>query len=95
VDGRDAPVVSLLRGVVYACNLARMDARRHLRALPDTDSGPELLTIDQVGGRLHCSRRTVFRLIGEQSLLSIKVGRRRMVLADDVNRYIDTLRGAS
>lgn len=60
-------------------------------ALPDADR-PELLTIDEVGERLDCSRRTVFRLLGERAFPSVKVGRRRRIAAADVDAYLEQLR---
>jgi excisionase family DNA binding protein len=90
--GSPPAVVSLLRVVPSSVTLAHMDARRRLAALPDTRQAPQLLTVDEVGARLGCSRRTVFRLLGERAFPSIKVGRRRHIAAADVDAYLDTLR---
>jgi excisionase family DNA binding protein len=74
-----------------------MGTRGHLRALPDTRWGDDLVTVEQVQHRLHCSKRTVFRLIGGSNpeLPSIKVGRQRLIVAADVDAYIDRLRSST
>jgi excisionase family DNA binding protein len=63
-----------------------------LRALPDTRQPSRLLDVDEVATALECSRRTVFRLFASGDLRSIKVGRTRRVVADDVDAYIDARR---
>jgi excisionase family DNA binding protein len=69
-----------------------MDARGHnvtrLRAVqPRVD-----LTLDEVADTLHCSYRTVLRLLASGAFPSIKVGRHRMVAAADVDAYVQSLR---
>jgi excisionase family DNA binding protein len=66
-----------------------------MAALPDTDQGSGLLAIDQIGQRLGCSRRTVFRLLSERAFPSIKVGRQRLAAAEDVDDYLRALRESS
>ena len=72
-----------------------MDAPGHnvtrLRAV----APPADLTIDEVAARLHCSRRTVHRLLASKAFPSIKIGRHRMVNAADVDAYVERLRAAS
>jgi excisionase family DNA binding protein len=55
------------------------------------------VTVEQVQHRLRCSKRTVFRLIGgpNPELPSIKVGRQRLIVAADVDAYIDRLRSTT
>jgi excisionase family DNA binding protein len=55
------------------------------------------VTVEQVQHRLRCSKRTVFRLIGGSNpeLPSIKVGRQRLIVAADVDAYIDRLRSTT
>lgn len=72
-----------------------MGARRHLTALPDTQGGADLLTVDAAAAELHCSRRTIFRLTGSGDLASIKVGRSRLIAREDLDRYINALRTAA
>lgn len=63
--------------------------------LVDTRRGDALVTVDDVARRLGCSRRTVFRLLADRALPSIKVGRQRLVDPDDVDAYLQQLRAAS
>jgi excisionase family DNA binding protein len=70
-----------------------MGTRGHITALPDTrQHATRLLSVDEAAARLHCSRRQVFRLLGDRVLPSVKVGRTRRVAASDVDAYLDRLR---
>lgn len=51
--------------------------------MPETEAR-EVLTADQVAALLQVSRRTVFRL----HLPSVKIGRTRRYLREDVLRYL-------
>lgn len=57
---------------------------------------PALLTI--VGGvteRLSCGRSTVYKLIEAGELETVTIGRRRLVVAESVDAYIERLRAAA
>lgn len=51
----------------------------------------ELLTVDEVAARLRVSRWTVYRLIKERDLVSVKVGSCRRVAPESVALYIAAL----
>jgi excisionase family DNA binding protein len=48
----------------------------------------ELLTVAETAERLRVGRRTVERLIATNELRSALIRRRRMVLAEEVERYL-------
>ena len=54
-----------------------------------------LLTIQQVARYLQISRASVYRLIGRGELKAVKVGRCRRIAADDLQRFVEGLRGES
>lgn len=47
-----------------------------------------LLTLDQVAGLLGVSRSTVYRILAEGQLESVRVGGRQRVRSDELNRYL-------
>jgi excisionase family DNA binding protein len=55
----------------------------------------ELLTLTDVVRRLKISRWKVYDLMNAGSLPSIRIGRRRLVSADDLAAYVDRLREES
>jgi excisionase family DNA binding protein len=65
--------------------------RFHPVVVPDSD----LLTVTEAAALLRCGRTTVFGLINDGTLPSIKPGRARLIKRDDVVAYIDGLRDAS
>ncbi len=48
----------------------------------------DLLTIEQVGEYLHASRATVFRLLKDERIVSIKVGNKRVVRRKALNDFV-------
>lgn len=48
----------------------------------------ELLTLDEVAGRLRVSRRTVERLIDRRELRPIRIGRRVLVTVAECEVYL-------
>lgn len=50
----------------------------------------EPLTIAEVAERLRIGKRTVERYVATGDIRSVKIGRRRFVLADELERYIRT-----
>jgi excisionase family DNA binding protein len=48
----------------------------------------ELLTVDEVATRLACSRRTVYKLMAEGRLRSLKVLGLRRIRDDEVERFL-------
>lgn len=58
-------------------------------------SGPSpevLYDVAQVAEHLHCGRTQVFALVKAGDLLSVKVGRRRLVPSSALAAYIDSLK---
>jgi excisionase family DNA binding protein len=52
---------------------------------------PLLLTVEQVADALGLGRTTTYELVMRGQLQSVKVGRRRLVVRDGIQRYIDEL----
>lgn len=52
-------------------------------------SDGEYLTIDQVAERLHIGKSTVWVLIRDEGLPSVKVGKRRLVRAKDLDEWAE------
>lgn len=48
----------------------------------------ELLTIDEVAERLRVGKRTVERFLADGDLASVKIGRRRLIPAPELERYV-------
>lgn len=53
---------------------------------------PVLLTIEEARTVLRLSRWSLYKLINERRLKTIKIGQRRLIPADDLHRFIDDLR---
>ena len=49
---------------------------------------PDLLTLEEVAGRLRIGQRTVERFVHDGELRSVKIGRRRFGLADEIDRFL-------
>jgi excisionase family DNA binding protein len=49
---------------------------------------PDLLTIQEAADRLRIGKRTVERYVAEGEIPTLKVGRRRLVPADELERFI-------
>ena len=62
----------------------------HLQSAGDR-TAPRLLTLDEVMFRLGVSRTTVFRLVAEDELPSVKVGKSRRFPSDAVDGYVAAL----
>lgn len=54
---------------------------------------PILYTVEEVADILHVGRSTVFNLIKEKKIQSIKLGRSRRVPLDAMKAYVDYLIG--
>ncbi len=48
----------------------------------------ELLTVNEVAGRLKCSRATVYRILATGELQSVKVGERQRISEDALAAYL-------
>lgn len=48
----------------------------------------DLLTVEQTGELLHASRATVFRLIRDKRIASIKVGKSRLIRRGAISDFI-------
>lgn len=62
---------------------------------PNTDSAdrqPVLLTIEEARAILRISRWSLYQLINRRRLMTIRIGRRRLVAADDLRALLDELR---
>lgn len=66
-----------------------VNASERFRSTPDPE---EWLTVPQVAERLRCGRTTVFRLLGDGTLPSVRPGRARLVKRTDVDSYLEQLR---
>lgn len=51
-------------------------------------SEDDLLTVEQVGAVLHASRATVFRILREKRIASIKVGKKRLVRRGAITDFV-------
>jgi len=69
--------------------------RRAAREVPDTQSararlaGAEYVTVAEVAATLRVSKMTVYRLVRDGSLGSVRVGRSYRVVAGSVLAYLD------
>ena len=52
---------------------------------------PILFTVEEVADILHIGRSTVFNLIKEKKIQSVKLGRSRRVPVDAMKAYVDSL----
>jgi excisionase family DNA binding protein len=55
----------------------------------------ELLTIREACDRLKLSRASLYRLIQRGELPTVRIGRSRRVVSEDLDRFITTLRSRS
>lgn len=53
---------------------------------------PVLMTIQEASDALQVSRWQLYKLINERRLNTVKIGRRRFVLPDDLHAFIAELR---
>lgn len=58
-------------------------------------SEPLAFTIPQVAGKLGLSERTVWQLVADEKIPSIKIGSSRRVARADLEAYVETLRGVA
>lgn len=49
---------------------------------------PQMLTVGEAAEMLRCSNTLVYTMLGDGRLPSVKVGRRRLVRATDVARFV-------
>lgn len=62
-------------------------------ARSEGDQAPTLLTVHQACGALNISRWTLYQLIRKRQLASVKIGRRRLIPATELIRFVERLRG--
>lgn len=62
--------------------------RCYYRSMTDESEWPELMTVAEVAVVLRVSKMTVYRLIGDGTIESRRVGRGFRVLADSLRAYI-------
>jgi excisionase family DNA binding protein len=55
----------------------------------------ELLTIREACARLKLSRASMYRLIARGELPTVRIGRARRIVLEDLDRFITTLRSRS
>lgn len=54
-----------------------------------TAPAPTLLTVTETAELLRCGQTMVYQLLKDGRLASVKIGRRRLVRAADVHRFIE------
>lgn len=59
------------------------------------DAGPLLLTTEAARRQLSCGKTTLFALIRDGSIETVKLGSRRRVIADSLRQYVEGLREAA
>ncbi|MFD9692474.1 helix-turn-helix domain-containing protein [Kitasatospora sp. NPDC059088] len=57
--------------------------------VPATTIRPVLLTAEEAAKMLHIGRSTLYQLLAEKELTSIKIGRSRRIRPADVEAYIE------
>lgn len=68
----------------------------HARTTPVTPASDRIAySIDEVAARFGVTKRHIFRLIQRGEMRRVKIGRKAMVLAEDLEAYIDRLRSAA
>jgi excisionase family DNA binding protein len=60
---------------------------------PRQEAAPAVLTVNEACATLHISRWTLYKLIRERRLDTIKIGRRRLIPANEISALIERLRG--
>lgn len=55
---------------------------------PPAEQVPQMLTVGEAAEMLRCSKTLVYGMLGDGRLPSVKVGRRRLVRAADVARFV-------
>jgi len=56
---------------------------------PISVGGPLLLTINQVAALLNLGRTKTYEIVRSGTLKSYKIGSRRLIRREDVDRYVD------
>ncbi|WP_120003356.1 helix-turn-helix domain-containing protein [Nesterenkonia muleiensis] len=56
---------------------------------------PRLYTVAEVAHLLHLSQWTIAKLIREQEIRSVKIGARRLIAQEDLEDYVQSLRGVA
>lgn len=56
-----------------------------------TNQPRTLLTVEQAAHQLSVSRTTMFRLLKERQVDSVRIGKARRIPAEEINTYIDRL----
>jgi excisionase family DNA binding protein len=57
----------------------------------DTETGRELITVQAAADRLAVSRWMVYRLIWDQQVKSVQIGRCRRIVRHSLDEYIEGL----
>lgn len=58
-------------------------------------SDPKLLPLDAVTSQLNVSKATLYRLFDRGELRAVSIGRKRLVAAEELNRFVRNLQGAA
>lgn len=56
------------------------------------DTHKEFFSITEVGARLNIGRTLIYELLGSGDLRSVKIGSRRLIARDEIERYIAKLK---
>ena len=57
-----------------------------------SDRPPALLTVDEARAILRISRWSLYQLINRRRLKTVRIGQRRLIAADDLRAFLDSLR---
>lgn len=68
----------------------------HASATPVTPASDRIAySLDEVAARFGVTKRHIWRLIQRGEMRRVKIGRKAMVLSDDLDAYIDGLKAAA
>lgn len=56
---------------------------------------PKLFSLPAAALQLSVSKRTLYRLIEAGKIASVTIGQRRLVAADEIDRFVEALKDAS
>lgn len=84
-DGRDdeASLDTLL------ANLRALRAEVARLRNEQADDGPRLIDVETAANRLSVSERTLRSYLSDGTILSVKIGRRRLIRAKDLEKFVE------
>jgi excisionase family DNA binding protein len=72
-------------------SLSTPSSLREFLGLAETSSQPLLVTVEEAARLLRIGRTTMFELIGNGEIKSIRLGRRRLIARKSLESFIDEL----